>query len=52
MRRFKTARDAQSFLSIYSEVPTLFNLGRHLIKVNHYRNDRKVAFAAWVETFV
>jgi transposase-like protein len=48
MRRFKSARHAQSFLSIYSEVRNLFNLARHLIKASHYRNDRKVAFAAWV----
>jgi putative transposase len=52
MRRFKSARHAQSFLSIYSEVRNLFNLARHLINANHYRNDRKVAFAAWAEAVV
>jgi putative transposase len=52
MRRFKSARNAQNFLSIYSEVRNLFNLGRHLIKANHYRNDRKGAFAGWAEAIV
>jgi putative transposase len=52
MRRFKSARHAQNFLSIYSEVRNLFNLARHLIKANHYRNDRKAAFAAWAEVAI
>lgn len=52
MRRFKSAKHAQSFLSIYFEVGNLFNLRRHLIKANHYRNDRKVAFVAWAEAIV
>jgi putative transposase len=49
IRRFKSARHAQSFLSVYAEVRKLFNLARYLIKANHYRNDRKVAIAAWAE---
>jgi putative transposase len=52
MRRFKSARHAQIFLPIHAEVRNLFNLARHLIKANHYRNDRKAAFAAWAEVAI
>ena len=52
MRRFKSAKQAQGFLSIHSEVRNLFNLGRHLINANHYRHDREVALAAWAEAIV
>jgi putative transposase len=34
MRPFKSARHAQTFLSIYSEVRNLFNLARHLMCSN------------------
>jgi len=47
MRKFKSARQAQRFLSIHPAVYNLFNLGRHLVSANHYRTLRIVAFKAW-----
>ena len=47
MRRFKSSRQAQRFLNAHSVVYTLFNLGRHLIGAEHYRNLRESAFADW-----
>jgi putative transposase len=52
MRRFKSASHAQKFLSIYSEVRKLFNLCRHLVKANHYGNDRKIEFVASAEAAI
>ena len=37
MRRFKSACQAQSFLSTHSAIYNLFNLDRHLISANHYQ---------------
>ena len=37
MRRFKSACQAQSFLSTHADIYNLFNLGRHLISANHYQ---------------
>ena len=37
MRRFKSTRQAQRFLSAHAAVYNLFNLGRHLISAEHYR---------------
>jgi len=37
MRRFKSACQAQSFLSTHAAIYNLFNLGRHLISANHYQ---------------
>jgi putative transposase len=47
MRRFKSAHQAQRFLSAHAAVYNLFNLGRHLISANHYRLFRQRAFASW-----
>jgi putative transposase len=47
MRRFKSISQAQRFLSAHAAVYNLFNLGRHLVKAEHYRNLREVAFADW-----
>ena len=47
MRRFKSPRQAQRFLGVHSAVYNLFNLGRHLISVEHYRLFRQRAFASW-----
>ena len=46
-RRFKSTRQAQRFLGTHAAVSNLFNLGRHLISANHYRNLRISAFAEW-----
>ncbi len=47
MRRFKSTRQAQRFLSVHAAVYNLFNLGRHLISASHYRDLRQSAFASW-----
>ncbi len=47
MRRFKSTRQAQRFLSAHAAVYNLFNLGRHSISANHYRLFRQRAFASW-----
>jgi putative transposase len=47
MRKFKSVKQAQKFLGVHAAVSNLFNLGRHLIKAEHYRNLRIGAFAEW-----
>jgi putative transposase len=47
MRRFKSVGQAQRFLGVHAAVSNLFNLGRHLINAEHYRNLRIGAFADW-----
>ena len=47
MRRFKSVRQAQNFLSVHAAVSNLFNLQRHLVRAEHYRNLRVSAFAEW-----
>jgi putative transposase len=47
MRKFKSVRQAQRFLGAHAAVSNLFNLGRHLINAEHYRDLRMSAFAEW-----
>jgi len=47
MRRFKSAPQAQRFLSTHAAVYNLFNLGRHLVRAEHYRNLREGALNNW-----
>jgi len=47
MRRFKSVRQAQRFLGAHAAVSNLFNLGRHLVRAEHYRNLRISAFSEW-----
>ncbi|NOR36638.1 MAG: IS6 family transposase [Woeseiaceae bacterium] len=47
MRRFKSTDQAQRFLAVHSAVFNLFNLGRHMVRAEHYRLLRKRAFASW-----
>jgi putative transposase len=47
MRRFKSTSQAQRFLRAHAAVYNLFNLGRHLISANHYRNLRISAYSEW-----
>jgi putative transposase len=47
MRKFKSVRQAQRFLGAHAAVSNLFNLGRHLVRAEHYRNLREGAFAEW-----
>ena len=47
MRRFKSARHVQRFLSVHSPINNLFRVGRHLLKAGHYRLFREQAFVTW-----
>jgi putative transposase len=47
MRKFKSVRQAQRFLGTHAAVSNLFNLGRHLVDAQHYRDLRVSAFAEW-----
>ncbi|MFC1664039.1 IS6 family transposase [Pseudomonadota bacterium] len=47
MRRFKSAQQAQRFLSTHAAVYNLFNLGRHLVSAKIYRLFRLRAFESW-----
>ncbi len=47
MRRFKSVVQAQRFLGVHAAVYNLFNLGRHQLSANHYRDLRQGAFASW-----
>jgi len=49
MRRFKSAGQAQRFLTVYGVVGNLFRLGRHLTPAIHYREFRSRAFCEWQE---
>ena len=44
MRRFKSMRQAQGFVTAHASVSNLFNLGRHLVRAQHYRDLRVSAF--------
>ena len=46
-RRFKSVRRAQRFLGAHAAVSNLFNLGRHLVRAQHYRDLRVSAFTEW-----
>jgi transposase-like protein len=39
-RQFKSVSQAQRFLGDHTAVSNLFNLGRHLVRAEHYRNLR------------
>jgi putative transposase len=47
MRRFKSVRQAQRFVTAHAAVSNLFNLGRHLVRAQHYRDLRVSAFTEW-----
>ena len=46
-RRFKSMRHAQRFVTAHAAVQNLFNLGRHLVGAQHYRDLRISAFREW-----
>ena len=52
MRKFKSVRQAQRFVSTHAAVQNLFNLGRHLVRAEHYRNLRTGAFGEWERAVV
>jgi putative transposase len=47
MRKFKSIAQAQKFLTAHAAVYNLFNLGRHLVRAQHYRDLRISAFNEW-----
>ena len=49
MRRFKSPRQAQRFLSIHGVIQNLFRIGRHLLRAVHHREFRQRAFGVWTE---
>ncbi len=49
MRRFKSAAQAQRFLSVHGIVQNLFRVGRHLIGAANHRMLRARAFIVWHE---
>jgi len=49
MRRFKSARHVQRFLSVHSLVLNLFRVGRHLVRATHHRLLRTRSFRVWDE---
>jgi putative transposase len=49
MKRFKSARQAQRFLSAHDQINNLFLLPRHHMPATEYRAARAQAFEAWHE---
>ena len=47
MRAFKSAGQAQRFLSVHGVVQNLFRLGRHLMRATNYRVLRERSFREW-----
>ncbi len=47
MRRFKSVQQTQRFLGVHAAVSNLFNLGRHHVRAQHYRDLRVSAFEEW-----
>ena len=47
MRRFKSVRQAQRFVTAHAAVSNLFNLGRHFVRAEHYRDLMVSAFGEW-----
>ena len=47
MRKFKSAGRAQRFMGAHAAVYNQFDLGRHLVRAEHYRNLRVSAFSEW-----
>jgi putative transposase len=47
MKRFKSARHAQRFLSAHDQINNLFLLPRHRMPATDYRAERARAFEAW-----
>jgi putative transposase len=47
MRRFKSSRQAQRFLSLHGVVRNLFCVARHLLRSTHHRLLRSRSFEVW-----
>ena len=51
MRRFKSAGQAQRFLSAFGIITSHFRVGRHLYRASGYREVMKSRFVTWEEAF-
>ena len=49
MKRFKSARQAQRFLSAHDQINNLFHLRRDHVPASEYRAARTRAFQTWAE---
>ena len=49
MRRFKSRRQVQRFLSVHGVIQNLFRMGRHLLRAAHHRLFRQRALSVWAE---
>jgi len=49
MKRFKSAGQAQRFLSSHDQINNLFHLRRDHLPANEYRAARTQAFQTWAE---
>ncbi len=49
MKRFKSAGQAQRFLSAHDQINNLFQLRRDHVPATQYRTARAQAFAIWAE---
>jgi putative transposase len=47
MRKFKSAWQAQQFLTAHAAISNVFNVGRHLIRAETFGHLREGAFAEW-----
>jgi putative transposase len=49
MKRLKSARQAQRFLSTHDPISNLFHLRRHRLTAADYRRARTAAFETWAD---
>ena len=49
MGRFKSARQAQIFLSVHDQTAALFRPKRHCLSAMSYRHARADAFSLWAD---
>ena len=49
MKRFKSWRELQRFVSIHDPIANLFNIPRHDISASHHRELRAAAMSMWAE---
>jgi len=49
MKRFKSSRHLQRFVSIHDPITNLFHIPRHDISAGHYRELRSAAVRLWAE---
>ena len=52
MKRFKSARQAQRFLSTHDQINNLFHLRRDHLTASEYRATRTQAFQTWAAVTV